>query len=373
MLFGCRCCTTVEEEPVSVDNTPALPRSVTRKIKESNTGDLALGEGEQSGRNEPVLLVSIVGAKGLRDADWLPGSGKSDAYCVLRIHGQEVFRTQVIADSVEPLWKEQVYVWEWTDSDKGLDFEVYDEDLVSSDTLGQVFLPASDFMEKGFNNDVKLNDAGRGEAFLRLRIKLPGVDLPPGPPMEVAMEVPRKPYDIWGLDLDTQDSDSLFVTEVKPGPFLAYNETVGHEEQLRKCDHIVSVNETRGSPVALLNEFKISKQVKVKVIRSCQVLIRLAKAKAEKRPLGLTLPKKPSGFHLSVLGIEEDSVADSHNRCAKNEDQKFRVGDHIIAVDGAQGKASDLLQMLETATGKLRVLVERPVREENAKLWEVDD
>jgi Ran GTPase-activating protein (RanGAP) involved in mRNA processing and transport len=92
---------------------------------------------EAADDSAPKLLINVILAKGLADADLV---GLSDPYVVILVNNEEIGRTRVIDNCLNPVWEE---VFEY---DMGNDFmsswvrfEVYDDDLVGEDEfLGQI-------------------------------------------------------------------------------------------------------------------------------------------------------------------------------------------------------------------------------------------
>jgi len=78
------------------------------------------------------LDVSVISAKGLRDADW---GGSSDPYCVVTVQGRgkTTFKTKVIKNNKDPVWNHMERVSDMHDGDQ-LYFEVFDHDKVGKDT-----------------------------------------------------------------------------------------------------------------------------------------------------------------------------------------------------------------------------------------------
>merc|ERR1719410_2815743 len=129
----------------------------------------------------PPLKLTVVSARGLRDADWLPGSGKSDPYCVCEIAGkprEAKLTTKVINDNLDPVWEHHGELPGYRPGDT-LVFRVYDKDVAKSDSLGLLHLESAKFYPQGFEGELPLADAGKGiKAYLKLRIQptaaLPG-------------------------------------------------------------------------------------------------------------------------------------------------------------------------------------------------------
>jgi len=104
------------------------------------------------------LKVKIVGAAGLRDADWF---GTSDPYCVCRLPRKPDFnfRTQVVSGNLNPEWNEE-FVEDFVSGDT-LEFAIFDSDACKTDELlGRVTLKSDVFLQKGFQGALPLSDAG---------------------------------------------------------------------------------------------------------------------------------------------------------------------------------------------------------------------
>merc|ERR1712203_221602 len=61
------------------------------------------------GKAAGSLQIQILHATGLRNADWAPGTGLSDPYCICEINGKTgaKFRTRVVPDCLNPEWNEE--------------------------------------------------------------------------------------------------------------------------------------------------------------------------------------------------------------------------------------------------------------------------
>jgi len=332
------------------------------QVEASEEPPVAASQPEEEAKDDPKLTVTIMSARGLRNADWMPGTGKSDCYVVVKSKEKELYKTQVIKDSLEPVWMEEVKINDWEDG-AALEFHLFDKDLVSSDFLGKVVLEASNFAEKGFNDDIKVEPAGKAaaDAFLKLKIQVQGKELPPTPSPEFKITIDKGGEPSYGLDLDFQDGFRLMVTEVKDGPCKKFNENAQPgEPQLQKLDFIMSVNGVAGAPPNtvkdMLSQFKNEPKVELEVKRGTGYTV-LVENKEDK-PLGLEFPKKPIGDFLAITGISEGAVMD-FNKTAK-EERKISVGDRIMSVGGQRAKAAGLKQRLETPGPALQLLLVRP-------------
>jgi len=134
--------------------------------RRSKVGDVPQKEKKQ-------LTVVMVGARGLRNADWSPFSDdKSDPYCICEIPDKpdSKIRTRTIDNNLDPVWNHEAFVQGWEPGDP-LKFTVWDKDFGKKDQcLGTVTLFSSHFDREGFNGDMLLNGAGKNRAFVTLRI-----------------------------------------------------------------------------------------------------------------------------------------------------------------------------------------------------------
>mmetsp|Transcript_12483 Transcript_12483/g.29295 ORF Transcript_12483/g.29295 Transcript_12483/m.29295 type:complete len:135 (+) Transcript_12483:171-575(+) len=117
------------------------------------------------------ILVGVISAQGLPNADWLD---KSDPYCTVTMAGAEVVRTKVVNNDLNPVWNEEAHV-KW-DGRSELVFTVMDSDLISThDKLGEYVLPVST-IRSGFKGTVQLSVDEKMKRQLRtsptLKIKL---------------------------------------------------------------------------------------------------------------------------------------------------------------------------------------------------------
>lgn len=117
------------------------------------------------------MLVTVVGARNLRNADWeLEEGNVSDPYCVVEVRGRpETRRTSpVIENSLNP-------VWDWTSEFSGftvsdvLIFAVWDKDEDDQDELlGRAQLSGLQILA-GASGELKLTHAGKVESYLSVR------------------------------------------------------------------------------------------------------------------------------------------------------------------------------------------------------------
>jgi len=149
-----------------------IEKSLNDPIKDANRNYEILDFEEPATPPPPPLKVVIVGARGLRNADWLC-NGVSDPYCVCEIDGKPAvkIKTKTVANSLNPAWNHEGQLVGYTPRDS-LTFSIYDSDIGKSDDfLGRMTLPSSEFHPHGFDGEKPLRDAGKGvNAFLKIRI-----------------------------------------------------------------------------------------------------------------------------------------------------------------------------------------------------------
>jgi len=109
-----------------------------------------------------TLTITVVGAKGLRAADW---NGTSDAFCECMLRGkpETMFKTKTIPKSLTPMWCEEHEVDDYENGDC-LEFKVFDYDMTSAnDLLGRAILPCNAFdRQGGFQGELPLLGGGPG-------------------------------------------------------------------------------------------------------------------------------------------------------------------------------------------------------------------
>jgi len=310
------------------------------------------------------LTVAMVSARGLRDADWLPDTGKSDCYCTLEVAGKE-YKTKVEKDTLTPIWLEETEV-EYTKGDR-LRFSVYDADPEDRrELLGEVTMESAEYDPEGFNGELELNKTGTffSKAYLRVKVKLAGRDYPQPPAQEITIEVEKDPTKPVGLDLDTQDRKTLYVLAVNAGPFQAYNENVKPSEQLHAGDVIVRANGVEGDIAKLLQVMKKDAKLKLLVRRSTEVRV-VADRRDPKMALGLEFPAKPTGSTLLITAVVQGAFQlwnEGHR------DEQVLAGDRIVEVGGKPGTAAELARRLE-AGGACQVTLACPARAQQTGWW----
>mmetsp|Transcript_54031 Transcript_54031/g.126173 ORF Transcript_54031/g.126173 Transcript_54031/m.126173 type:complete len:808 (-) Transcript_54031:80-2503(-) len=121
------------------------------------------------------IEVKIVKARGLRNADTVPLTGKSDVYCRCVVLGKPDTGvvTKVQHDTTEPVWDEAFVLADYQQGEH-LRFQLFDQDwriIKEDDYLGSVVLDSQRFCPQGFDGELRLTGAGKGiEAYLTVKV-----------------------------------------------------------------------------------------------------------------------------------------------------------------------------------------------------------
>jgi hypothetical protein len=307
----------------------------------------------------PKPTIKVFGCRGLRNADWawVPGSagGLSDAYVVCKERrGEEVkelFQTKTIPNSLEPIFDEEFDV-EY-DTHSTLEFTVYDRDpLKPDDVLGRAVLSCASLM-LGFNGELELADAGNVKAYIKVLVKTPGSDYPPGPAPEFKITLEKGKKKALGFEFDKVSADVLFVTSIgKTGPVKEYNDNAKASEQMKAGQYIVAVNGVEKASKGMVEELAKASKLELSIVRPQCFTIAVTKAKKES--LGLTFAQSPAS---AIITAVETGPVMEWNKV--HTDKEVKAGDRIVAVNGSRvaGKAQMKLFQKE---GPLQLVISRP-------------
>lgn len=174
----------VKEEPEAAAVPKAAEPAPEEHKKEetckscSNTGKDFLGKrctcahGKAFKRPSVPLKVTIVSARGLRNADWV---GKSDPYCICEVSGKSGSKTEtkVVMDNLSPEWNHEAVLTGYCAGDE-LRFIVKDKDpLKSDDALGSVTLATEELIATGFEGELALTGTGASNtAHLKIKVSI---------------------------------------------------------------------------------------------------------------------------------------------------------------------------------------------------------
>jgi len=308
-----------------------------------------------------LYTVMIIGARGIRSADWMPGLGKPDCYCEVRAVGagaseEPLFVTEVLNSPLEPMWREEAPLRDYM-KNQALQFKVWDKDGAGADYLGKAELPAAYFNNDGFNGELPMEEVGTGiKAFLRFKIKPPMKPYPPPvlPKFDAEVEKSSK-EEPWGLALDIQDDSHLYITDITEGPFKRYNDGQDRDDlKVAVTDFITAVN---GKTTQLLNEIKDSEKVTVTIRRGLDLRMILEKGEAS---VDSDFDRKTrSDGGLMIKTLSEKGMFKAYNDQTEDPNMKFQVNDRIVSINGKQATNRELYRMLEEAQGTFHMTVMR--------------
>jgi len=344
------------------DDTASTQQGDKAQLDISNETDTNALQGDDIQMAEqkvtkPQFTISIIGARGIRNSDWLPGTGKPDCYCVVTRGGKEIFRTKTIDNSLTPNWAEDFELSEYNDGEE-LEFKVWDKDLIGSDYLGKVVLTKEQFAANGVNGDFEMEEAGTNiRAYLSLKIQVQGQDLPPGSLTEFEVTVERGEDRSYGLQIDEQGKVDLQVYEVEEGALQKYNESAKLDMQVKKSDFIMAVNGIANSCEAMLDQFQQPK-VTLKLRRALEFVVIFEKEEFFTK-LGVITPKPMKNDVIAILRIEDGLIQDYNKTCTLESD-RIAVLDRIVSIKGMRGSAGELKAKFDMMKGKFQVGLQRP-------------
>merc|ERR1712050_260516 len=120
------------------------------------------------------LKITILSARGLRDADFLPGAGKCDPYAIVEIEGKPETKlvTHTVTNTNNPVWNFEAVMPGYVLGDT-IVISVFDKDPLKDDFLGRVVLVKEQFIN-GLAGDLKLDLAGKDtDAYISIQIEAP--------------------------------------------------------------------------------------------------------------------------------------------------------------------------------------------------------
>jgi len=317
---------------------------------------------EEKAVEEPknIATVKVVSCRGLRNADWVEQlEGVSDAYVVAKVGDKEILRTNTIPNALEPYFNQE-FELPLLDISADITFEVFDKDnKLIDDKLGHATLKTENFMDKGFNGEIELADAHAdkcNKAYIKVMVKLPGIDYPAGPMAEFDITLKKKANSEIGFAVDIVDKSCLFiVSESFKTPAKEHNESKEWDQQLKKMQFIFAVNGISGDAEKMKKELKAAAEVTLTIRRPHVFTITLEKKKG---PLGVDLVDAPtSSFVREIPEAPKEGCIQAWN--AGHQGKEVQKGDRIIQVSGQMGQGKKLTGMLKK-DGKKQIVVCRP-------------
>mmetsp|Transcript_38902 Transcript_38902/g.87426 ORF Transcript_38902/g.87426 Transcript_38902/m.87426 type:complete len:378 (+) Transcript_38902:73-1206(+) len=359
--MGGVCSTPTIEKSVDVE-APKETATTQEELKVTEAAEATKEEApkEEAPKEDAVAkpTIKVFGCRGLRNANWawVPGSANiSDAYVICKEKKgeelKELFQTKTIPNSLEPIFDEEFDVEYGSDSI--LEFTVYDRDpLKPDDVLGRAVLNCAS-LTLGFNGELELADSGNLKAYIKVLVKTPGSDYPPGPATEFKITFEKGKKKALGFEFDKASADVLFVTSIgKTGLVKEYNDNVKASEQMKAGQYIVAVNGVEKDSKAMAGELAKASKLELSIVRPQCFTIAVTKAKKES--LGLKLAQSPASA--IITAVENGPVMEW---IKVHTDKEVKAGDRIVAVNGRRAAGKELMKLLQK-DGPLQLVICRP-------------
>lgn len=146
-----------------------------------------------------------------------------------------------------------------------------------------------------------------------------------------------------GLDLDKMDRQNLMVVKTQPGLVSEYNKLAASDEVIRKGDRIWRVNGKTGSADELLEMLATDKKLHLLISRCKEKEVYVEK---KGKTLGIQLVVTEKASCLTVEKVNPGGLVATLNE-KTSDDRQIRVHDKIVAVDGIQGLAPELMKQIK--------------------------
>lgn len=158
-----------------------------------------------------------------------------------------------------------------------------------------------------------------------------------------------------GLYLDISDGRMLHVCGMRLGsnPAQAYNASVPDHLQIKSGDFVSKVNGASGDAKQLVEALTTNTSLELQVHRPALYTVKVNK---KANGMGLDVNYAMQGKSLVVEGLHEGAIKTWNDQNPHNAISK---GDRIVAVDGVEGTAWDLLAKL-SERDEVELLCSRP-------------
>mmetsp|Transcript_177139 Transcript_177139/g.430932 ORF Transcript_177139/g.430932 Transcript_177139/m.430932 type:complete len:385 (+) Transcript_177139:127-1281(+) len=319
-----------------------------------------------------AITVAVVSARNLREREWFPDN-KVLLSCTASVPGKEgmVCRTKQMKDSPNPSWLEEFNLKDYEEGDT-LEFTIWETIGGRRDVLGKAFLEASTIDPKGFAGEIPLEMADEeSSAFLKVKVKLGDEDYPPEPPQEYQVTLTNPKHQTLGIEFDLQDKTTVYVISLKNGLVKDYNAEAEPELAIKSGDFITKANKAEGNATKILEALKTESRLELVLRRPVQKVVAISIAEDEEETLGGPERKKsrgatctcgpgaekpapnkcgmefgsPAGMSLVITKLTENGPVESWNN--NYPEQEVLPGDRVVAVNGDNGKAEDMLRKIQ--------------------------
>lgn len=328
---------------------------------------IEIGDAEVPPLEEAELLpltVYVVGARGLKNADWLSLlGGSNDTYVSVHSTGVKPLNTKTIPHVLDPMWLQEL---EMNDHRLGqsLELRVFDKDPITGTTLlGQAVLESWRFEAEGYNNEIPLE--GATHAFLRVKIKLAGKEYPKDLPFEYTPVIHKSKGSLLGIVVDVSDGTSAVVVAIKEGGLIwKYNETKAPKEQIKHGHYIKSVNGIK-EPLKIVDALQTEEgDLRLDISRAVIFPVLLEKEPVH-NSLQLGIDYDQQAAQLCIKCVETGPVTEWN---IQHPDKAVKAGGRIVAVNGQQLVAKEMFKMVQDHK-KLCLAISRPAEASSTIPW----
>jgi len=356
-----------EIKALSAQLNSGMPHQV-REVNGINSGimDATVAVGELDGHVcSGPLKISILGASGLRNADWI---GKSDPYCTCEILAKPdagKIKTHVIKNNLNPTWDYEAELSEFEAGDI-LVFKVYDEDFGKKDDfLGTLSVMSEQFYPHGFEGDLPLQEAGTGiTANLRLRIP-PAIVVNSIPAVQPVAEAPIQLPAVFG-----QEDPAIVELREQLGCLTeaVRNELNGLHESFGEISRGMQGTEMAlGGPdvsqLATTLESEMAKRVESEALLQHELanVAVCVEQLLHREPVNVDSPgPEPPGVQLALTKAEQSLVASSNLQDGVQEMQQefFKLAQQQTRLEGGLAGLDDLRSKVDRMRAELESRLE---------------
>jgi len=325
-----------------------------------------------SAKDNLKLTVLLRSACGLPETHWNRGSDRFLYVGVGEdVGGQELFKTQLKKNVVDPVWNEECHLPVGTP----LVFSILQSDAKgNTEVVSYASFDLAAIGADGFNGELPLEADGMlPGGILMLKAKTED-GYPTQWNEEVVVSIDNANKKSLGLEVDSIDPEKLFVSRVKKGIIRDKYDEEHPENNIDAGCFIIGVagadigsggclgvSDCKDGSVpasaseAMLNILKQNPtQVNLVCRRAMKFRIVLTWT-AEKQILGAQVPRSQLGNSLVITELEANGPLEACN--TRNPEQAVEPWDRIVEVDGKAGMVADLEHFVREAQNLPRVML----------------
>lgn len=147
-----------------------------------------------------------------------------------------------------------------------------------------------------------------------------------------------------GIEFDESDGYTVRLSQIDNGGSFATWNSRHCMEQIRRGDHIIAVNGTRGIASSILQRMRQAKELELDLYRPAFFSIQITKSADG---LGIDTKQSDNSRSLMVSHVVGKGAVKEWNDA--NPDKQVRKYDRIVKVNGSPGTVEELTQKIMTA------------------------